>query len=94
MNVDLIYQKNNYNFDLRKDVTLKYIKDLSSQLIDKNSSNFDLFYKENLFSDFRETMLLKGLIKSDKNITIRIVSKPKNNFLLNNKKKNNKNERI
>ena len=87
MNIDLVYKGNNFKFDLRKDVTIKYIKDLSSKLINRDSSNFELCYKENFFSDFEETMLLKDLVKNDKNITIKIVSKAKDNFNINNKLK-------
>ena len=42
MNIDLIYQGNKYNFDLRKDINLKYIHNLASKLIDKDISTFDL----------------------------------------------------
>ena len=80
MNINLIYQGKNYNFSLRKEVNLKYIKDLTSRLINKDWSSFDLFYKNDSLSDYKETTLLKDLAKDDNNISIIINQKEKMDF--------------
>ena len=81
MNISLVYQGNNFNFDLRKDVNIKYIQDLASKLISKDSSNLDLLYKNNYLSDYPNTTLIKDLIKDDGNVSIIITQKDKNNEL-------------
>ena len=95
MNIDIIYQGKNYNFDLRKDVTLKYIQDLASKLIKKDCSSFELFYKNYCFSDYEDTILMKDLVKDDNDISILIIEKDKNNNLFfNNSKKKVKKKKI
>ena len=81
MNISLVYQGNNFNFDLRKDVNIKYIQDLASKLISKDSSTLDLLYKNNYLSDYPDTTLIKNIIKDDRNISIRITQKDQNNEL-------------
>lgn len=85
MNIEFIYQGNNYNFDLRKDITIKYIQDLASKLISKDTSSFDLLYKSDLLSEYKNSTLMKDLTKDDTNINIIIIKKGKNGFLLNEK---------
>ena len=85
MNIEFIYQGNNYNFDLRKDITIKYIQDLASKLISKDTSSFDLLYKNDLLSEYKDSTLMKDLTKDDTNINIIIIKKGKNGFLLNEK---------
>jgi len=81
MNIDLIYQGKSYNFDLRKDSNIKYIQGLASKLIGKDSSTFDLFYKNICFSDYEDTILIKDLVENDNNISILIIEKGKKNLL-------------
>ena len=78
MNITLSYQGINYNFDLRKDINIKYIHDLASRLISKDSSSFELLYKNKTLSQYENTTLMKDLIKDDKNICIIISQKYKN----------------
>lgn len=77
MNITLIYKNNNYVFDLRKDVNIKYIQDLASKLIDKDCSTFFLYYKNNNLSDYQKTTLIKDLAKDEQKISIKITT-PKN----------------
>jgi hypothetical protein len=79
MNIELKYKGNSYKFDLPKDATLKYIKNLESNIVNEDISNFNLFYKNNLISNYPETTLLSDLSKDDKNISIIII--PKNKVL-------------
>lgn len=77
MIINIIYQGNNYNFSLREDVNIKYIKNLASKLISKDISIIELTYNNNLLSDYEETTLLKDLTKEDNNICIFITIKNK-----------------
>ena len=77
MNIDLIYQGTNYNFDLRKDINIKYIQDLASKLISKDSSTFNLIYKNINLSEFQNTTPIKEIAKDDNNISIIIATKEK-----------------
>mgnify|MGYP006873069944 CR=1 FL=1 len=77
MNAELKYKGSNYKFDLPKDATLKYIKNLEKNIINEDISNFNLFYKNILISNYPETTLLSDLSKDDKNISILILPKNK-----------------
>ena len=86
MNINLIYQKEAFNFDLRADISVKYLEDLSSRLISKDKSTFTLVYKNNDLSKNPES-LLKDLINTEEtNIPIEISlknnSKPKTKKIL------------
>ena len=84
MNINLIYQKKAFNFDLREDTSIKYLENLSSKLISKDKSNFTLVYKNNDLSKNPES-LLKDLINTEEtNIPIEISLK--NNTKSNTKK--------
>ena len=74
MNINLIYQNNSYNFDIRKDISINYLENLASKLIDKDKSSFELLYKDNILSQFKNS-LLKEIVKNDSNISIIISSK-------------------
>ena len=87
MNINLIYQGVNYNFDLRKDTNIKYIRDLASKLISKDSSSFELLYKNENLSEYGNATLIKDLIKDDKNICIIIWEKNKNKPIKNDENK-------
>ena len=79
MNVELKYKGDSYKFDLPKDATLNYIKNLESSIVNEDISNFNLFYKNSLISNYPETTPLSDLSKNDKNISIIIL--PKNRVL-------------
>ena len=85
MNIDLIYQGKNYNFDLRKDVNIKNVHDLASKLINKDSSSFELLYKNTILSEYQNITLLKEITKDDNNISIIITTKDKINMLFSDK---------
>lgn len=87
MNIDLIYQGKNYNFDLRKDVNIKYIQDLASKLISKDSKTFELLYNNMILSEHENTTLLKEITKEDNNISIIITTKDKVSMLFTDKTK-------
>ena len=64
MNVNLIYQNNSFNFDLRKEVTINYLEDLASKLISKDKSSFELLYKDSSLSE-KKNSLLKDIVKTE-----------------------------
>lgn len=75
MNINLIYKENSFSFDLRKDISIKYVEDLASKLINKDKSSFDLLYKDNIISVSSDS-LLKNIVDTDTNI--QIIISPKN----------------
>ena len=77
MNINLIYKKNSFSFDLRKDISIKYVEDLASKLINKDKSSFNLLYKNIIISESSDS-LLKDMVDSDTNI--QIIISPKNNI--------------
>ena len=81
MNVNLIYHNNSFNFDLRKDISIKYLEDLVSKLINKDKSSFELLYENNNLADYTNS-LLKDHIKTDSNVSI-IISPKKTKHKLN-----------
>ena len=74
MNINLIYQNNTFNFDLRKDISIKYLEDLASKLINKDKSSFELLYKDNILSEHKNS-LLKDIVETENNILINITTK-------------------
>ena len=74
MNINLIYQNNSFNFDLRKDASIKYLEDLASKLINKDKASFNLSYKDNILSEGPNT-LLKDILKTETNVHITISPK-------------------
>ena len=74
MNINLIYQNNSFNFDLRKDASIKYLEDLASKLINKDKASFNLSYKDNILTGYSNT-LLKDILKSETNVHITISPK-------------------
>ena len=81
MNINLKYQNNSFNFDLRKDISIKYLEDLVSKLINKDKSSFELLYENNNLADYTNS-LLKDHIKTDSNVSI-IISPKKTKHKLN-----------
>ena len=74
MNINLIYQNNSFNFDLRKDASIRYLEDLASKLINKDKASFNLSYKDNILSEGPNT-LLKDILKTETNVHITISPK-------------------
>jgi hypothetical protein len=84
MNINLIYEKNPFNFDLREDISVKYLQDLSSKLISKDKSTFTLLYKNKDLSK-NPDFLLKDLVNTEETnipIEISLKNKPKDKKIL------------
>ena len=74
MNINLIYHNSSFNFDLRKDISIQYLEDLTSKLINKDKSSFDLIYKDITLTENSKS-LLKDIVQTDENISIKITPK-------------------
>ena len=62
MNINLIYEGKNYNFDIPNDVTLDYLKDLSSKIFNSEKGLLDLMYNNKKLSDDNNNILIRDLI--------------------------------
>ena len=77
MNIHFIYKKNTFNFNIKKDVSISYLKRLVSKVIEKDNSSFDLFYNNKIISEKNRT--LSQIEDNKKNMTIIITLKKNNN---------------
>ena len=77
MNIHFIYKKNTFNFNIKKDVSISYLKRLVSKVIEKDNSSFDLFYNNKIISEKNGT--LSQIEDNKKNMTIIITLKKNNN---------------
>ena len=51
MYINFIYKNNTFNFNIKKDVSITYLKNLVSKMIEKDKSSFDLFYNNKILSE-------------------------------------------
>ena len=77
MNVFFIYKNNTFNFDIKKDVSITYLKNLVSKKIQKDKSSFDLFYNNKILSENSYTLF--QVAKNETNIPIIVSLKDNNN---------------
>ncbi len=75
MYIFFIYKNNTFNFDIKKDVSILYLKNLASKLINKDTSSFYLFYNNQILSEDNTSIF--QIAKSEKNIPIIIAEKHK-----------------
>ena len=79
MNINLIYEGKNYNFDIPNDVTLDYLKDLSSRIFNSEKGVLDLMYNNKKLSDENNNILIRDLIPEGESNVILTVQVNKNN---------------
>lgn len=73
MNINLIYEGKNYNFDIPNDVTLDYLKDLSSKIFNTEKTLLDLMYNNKKLSDDNNNILIRDLIpEGDSNVILTV----------------------
>ena len=53
MNINLIYEGKNYNFDIPNNVTIDYLKELSSKIFNSEKELLDLIYNNRKINDNR-----------------------------------------
>ena len=88
MNLNLIYEGKNYQFDIPKDVTINYIKEIASKIFHYEDKGLQLFFKDNNLNNFNDKKFVNQLLKdNEKNITIHLekknISNKSNNILSN-----------
>ena len=76
MLIYFIYKNNSYNFTVKNDITISYLKDLVSKMIQKDKACFDLFYNNKILSE-NDSSLYK-ITKKENKVPI-IISLKKNN---------------
>ena len=75
MNINLIYEGNQFQFDIPQEVTLDYIKGLSSKIFGKDPL-MNLYYHNQNLSKLSDNILLKDIIEEDDdNIIINVQKK-------------------
>ena len=87
MYINFIYKNNTFNFNIKNDVSITYLKNLVSKMIEKDKSSFDLFYNNKILSE--NNSILFQTKKNETNIPI-IISLKKNNTNTNRKNLENK----
>ena len=70
MNINLVYEGKNYNFDIPNNVTIDYLKELSSKIFNSDKSLLDLVYKNQKFQINDENTLIRDLIPKGENNAI------------------------
>ena len=71
MNIKLIYQDKTYQFDISKDVTVKYIEYLSSQIFRIAQHEIELVYNNEIINkNDKNSLLIDSINNNEKNITI------------------------
>ena len=71
MNVFFIYKNKTFGFEMKKDVSISYLKKIASNIIKKDKSSIDLYYRNQILSENSST--LYGTAKDEKNVSITIV---------------------
>ena len=85
MNINLIYEGKDYNFDIPNSVTIDYIKELSSKIFNSDKALLDLLYNNKKFENKDDNTLLRDLITEGETNTVLTVQ-------INKDSNNNKNE--
>ena len=85
MNINLIYEGKNYNFDIPNNVTIDYLKELSSKIFNSEKELLDLFYNNKKVNGNGENTLIRDLIPEGESNAILTVQINKN-LRINNQK--------
>ena len=81
MNINLVYEGKDYNFDIPNNVTIDYVKELSSRIFNSDKSLLDLIYNNSKFTERDENILLRDLIPEGENnavLTVQLNKKMSN----------------
>ena len=87
MNINLIYEGKNYNFDIPNNVTIDYLKELSSKIFNSEKELLDLIYNNKKINDNSDNTLIRDLIPEGESNAILTVQINKNLSNNNHKKK-------
>ena len=70
MNINLVYDGKNYNFDIPNNVTIEYIKELSSKIFNSDKALLDLLYNNQKIENKDDNTLIRDLIPEGETNTI------------------------
>ena len=87
MNINLIYEGKNYNFDIPNNVTIDYLKELSSKIFNSEKELLDIIYNNKKITDNSDNTLIRDLIPEGESNAILTVQINKNLSLNNHKRK-------
>ena len=73
MFIYFVYKNNSFNFNVKNDVSIIYLKNLVSKLIQKDKTSFDLFYNNQILSE--NNLSLLEISKNESSIIIIICLK-------------------
>ena len=62
MNINLVFEGKNYNFDIPNNVTIEYIKELSSKIFNSDKALLDLLYNNQKIENKDDNTLIRDLI--------------------------------
>ena len=79
MFINFIYKNNTFTFNVKKEVSITYLKNLASKMIQKDKESFDLFYNNKILSENNSSLFQP--LNNKKNIPI-IISLKKNSIKL------------
>ena len=81
MNINLIYEGKDYNFDIPNGVTIDYLKELSSRIFNSDKALLDLIYNNKKIENKDDNILIRDLIPEGETNTILTVqiNKDQNN---------------
>ena len=95
MNINFIYEGNEYQFDLFSGVTINYIKELAEKIFQYEEKGLEILYDEEIISNFDDKLKISDLVKQrDKKIIFRLEKKDivfKNTILSSNESTNDTN---
>ena len=73
MNINLVYEGKNYNFDIPNGVTIDYLKELSSKIFNSDKAILDLVYNNKKFQLNDDNTLIRDLIPDgEKNVILTV----------------------
>ena len=73
MNINLVYEGKNFNFDIPNGVTIDYLKELSSKIFNSDKAILDLVYNNKKFQINDNNTLIRDLItEGEKNIILTV----------------------
>ena len=89
MNINLVYEGKDYNFDIPNGVTIDYLKELSSKIFNSEKELLDLVYNNEKFPNNNDNTLIRDLIPEGETNAVLTVQINRN---LKNKPKDNSNK--
>ena len=71
MNVFFIYKNKTFGFEMKKDVSVSYLKKIVSNMIKKDKASIDLYYRNQILSQNNSTLF--AIAKNETNVSITVL---------------------